>query len=53
MATPKHPRSGNDTGFADLSKADGTKEPAGRVAWLWIAVAIVAVLVVLAVTVLR
>ncbi len=53
MAKPKHPRSGNDTGFADLSKADGTKDPAGRVAWLWIAVAAVALLAVLAVLVLR
>jgi hypothetical protein len=53
MATPKRPRSGNDTGFADLSKADGTREPTGRGAWFWIAAAVVAVVVVLAVIVLR
>ncbi|MDB5826306.1 MAG: hypothetical protein JWQ73_526 [Variovorax sp.] len=49
----KNSRSGNETGFADLGKADGSKEPARRLSWLWIAPAVVAVLVVLAVVVLR
>lgn len=53
MVKPKNSRSGNETGFADLGKADGTREPARRVSWLWIAVVVVAVLAVLAVVVLR
>ncbi|CAN5701313.1 hypothetical protein BH11PSE13_BH11PSE13_36690 [soil metagenome] len=53
MATSKNTRTGNETGFADLGKADGTKEPAGRVSWLWVAAAVVAVLLLLGVVVLR
>ncbi len=53
MAKSRNSRTGNETGFADLSKADGSREPARRVSWLWIAVAVVAVLVVLGVVVLR
>lgn len=53
MAKQKNTRPGNDTGFADLSKADGTGDPARRVSWLWIAAAVVAVLFILAAVVLR